>query len=252
MRRDFLVSTMLTLASTISILLVAVNTRPDIEAALLPTPKEFNVREEPTPALEGGTPAGHARIEMAIRRFADAGLELPPLRIVFRSSTVDCDGAHGLFNPSPEPWLITICSDHMDWVYEHELAHAWERATLTDVQRRDFVAFRGLTTWSDKDRKWNGRGVEWVAVVIQQGLAGMSLPPALSDEAVSRLEGYEMLTGEIAPRLAEWLSLHEVSCMDRPTQLSLEVPDISGRVCEDGSPPDSSAKHRVRWADALS
>ena len=236
MRRDFLVSTLLTLASTISILLVAVNAQPDVGAALLPTPKEFNVREDPTPALalDGGTPARYARIDLAIRRFADAGLELPPLRIVFRSSTDDCDGAHGRFNPSPEPWLITICSEEIDWVYEHELAHAWERATLTDVQRREFVAFRGLTTWSDKDHEWNGRGIEWVAVVIQQGLAGLALPPTLSDEAVSRLEGYEMLTGEIAPRLAEWLVLHEVPCMDRPTQLSLEVPDISGRVCEDG------------------
>lgn len=40
-------------ASTLSILLVAVNTRPDIGAALLPTPKEFNVREDPTPAVKG-------------------------------------------------------------------------------------------------------------------------------------------------------------------------------------------------------
>lgn len=205
---------------------------PEAGKALLPPPEGPIDRQEANLTIDGGTDDDRARMRLAIRRFDDAGLELPPLHVVFRDPSDDeCHGALGYFSSSRDVWEISVCSE-IDSVYEHELAHAWERANLTDAQRRRYTAFRGLPTWSDQDYEWNQRAVEDVAFVIQQGLAGLPLPAALGDEATSRLEGYEMVTGRIAPRLVEWLAKHEASCGERPTFLSLHLPDISGRICE--------------------
>jgi hypothetical protein len=190
---------------------------------------------EATVTIEGGTVSERARLSLALRRFEEAGLALPELRIVFRDpSHEDCHGALGSFSPSGDVWQISMCST-FEFVYEHELAHAWERANLTDTQRHRYVVFRGLATWSDRAYDRNQRGVEDLALVVQQGLAGLPLPPALGDEARSRLQGYEMMTGHIAPRLVDWLATHDVSCSERPTRFSLQVPDVSGRTC--GPPP---------------
>jgi hypothetical protein len=179
----------------------------------------------------GGIGTDRARANLALRRFEEAGLDVPSLLIVFRDpSEEECHGALGYFAPSSDVWQISICSK-VDFVYEHELAHAWERANLTDAQRRRYMAFRGLPTWSDTDFDRNRRGVEDVAFVIQQGIAGLPLPPVLGGEAKSRLKAYELLTGHTAPRLVEWLAEHGVSCEERPTQLSRSLPDQSGRIC---------------------
>jgi hypothetical protein len=92
----------------------------------------------------------------------------------------------------------------LGFVYEHELAHAWERANLTDEIRREFVDFHRYSTWADPTVPWNERGIEGVALVIQQGLAGLPLPQSLSTEHRSRLAGFALLTGRPAPSFLEW------------------------------------------------
>lgn len=185
---------------------------------------------DPKIAVSGGTAESHRKLEAALATFRDAGLELPDLMISFSVEEANCGGHKGRFRDSTTPWEISICSDG-DAVYHHELAHAWERANLTDDQRAAFMGLRGYEVWSSADVPWNERGVEGVAFVIQQGLSDVPLSPALSNEANSRMLAYELLTGTPAPRLVRWLADRTVDCSDRPTLLSLAIPDATGATC---------------------
>jgi hypothetical protein len=253
MKRDLLNKVVVVAIISGAIVVSSADKQPDAGMALLPSLLGADTQTEADLTIEGGSVTDRARMRLAIRRFNDAGLELPSLQIAFRApSDEECHGALGYFSTSKDIWQISICSE-IESVYEHELAHAWERANLTDAQRRRYTAFRGLPTWSDKDYAWNQRGVEDAAFVIQHGLAGLPLPPALGVEAKSRLEGFEMLTGKPAPRLVEWLAHNEVSCVERPTHLSRRVPDISGRICDVDSPDDHMGDPRRAarsvWSD---
>jgi hypothetical protein len=185
----------------------------------------------PTVRTSGGSLAQLARLDDALARFAAAGLELPDLDIEFSSDDDACRGHLGYFQPNTTPWRISICA-LMDSVFEHELAHAWERAVLTDDLREAFMVARGLEVWSDREAPWNERGIEAVAFVIQQGLSDLPMAPALGDEARSRLATFELLIGRPAPRLVRWMEAHEVPCEDRPTALSRTMPDRAGLTCE--------------------
>lgn len=157
----------------------------------------------PSVTVRIGSLAQRRRLEEALARFQSAKLLLPDLEVEFSDDEASCGGHHGLFQPGHAPWRIKICSP-LDFVYEHELAHAWERANLTDDVRHEFMESRGYSTWTDLTVPWNERGIEGVAVVIQQGLAGLPLPPNLSTEQRSRLAAFSLLTGRRAPRLLEW------------------------------------------------
>lgn len=189
-----------------------------------------SVSADPKVTVSGGTAESHRKLEAALRTFRDAGLELPDLAVSLSADEADCGGTKGRFRDSTTPWEISICSNG-DAVYEHELAHAWERGNLTDGQRSAFMELRGYEVWSSAEIPWNERGVEGVAFVIQQGLAGVPLSPVLSDEAQSRMEAYEFLTGTPAPRLARWLMIREIPCTDRPTPLSRPLQDQTGLTC---------------------
>lgn len=172
------------------------------------------------------------RLGEAVMAFATADLELPGLDIWFHTDREPCNEHHGLFRATSESWQIQICSSDLESVYEHELAHAWVAANVEEGQRSAFLKLRGLEHWADPNIPWNERGTEWAAVVVQQGLSGLPLPPALSNEAKSRLESYELLTGKVAPVLVEWITAREVPCSDRPTNLSQPIADVTGRTCE--------------------
>lgn len=181
--------------------------------------------------VRDATPSQVIRLGEALQAFEAAGLDLPNLEIRFFTDDETCGAEHGLFYTSDDAWHIHICPTEVDSVYEHELAHAWELAHVTDAQRRAFMRMRGYTSWSDGDLPWGERGVEGAASVIERGVAGLPLPPVLGREEVSRMRAYELLTGRPAPVLVEWLRAKEVPCPRRPTMLSANVEDASGRTC---------------------
>jgi hypothetical protein len=177
----------------------------------------------------GGTELQRARTMEAVERFEAAGLSLPPLTVEFGVDQQACSGHHGVFRASS--MTISICSD-VESVFEHELAHVWERSNVTAETRRSFMTARRYEVWSDPNVPWNERGVEGAAFVIQQGFATLPLPPVLGDEFTSRMRAFEMLAGVPAPRLAAWLASRSVPCDQRPTPLSRRLADSSGSVCE--------------------
>jgi hypothetical protein len=197
-----------------------------------------NVRSDNTPqpaarfTVHNATADDLGRLGEAVMAFATSDLELPRLDIWFHTDREPCDEHHGLFTATSESWQIRICSSDLGFVYEHELAHAWLTANLDERQRAAFMNLRGIEHWADRDVPWNERGTEWAAVVIQQGLSGLPLPPALSDEAKSRLKSYELLTRKVAPVLVAWITERDVPCSDRPTNLSKPIADVIGRTCE--------------------
>ncbi len=173
------------------------------------------------------------RLGEAFQAFEAAGLELdlPGLEIRFFTDDETCGAEHGLFYTSEDAWHIHICPTEVDSVYEHELAHAWELAHVTDAQRQAFMRMLGYTSWSARSLPWSERGVEGAASVIERGVAGLPLPPVLGVKEVSRMRAYELLTGRPAPVLIEWLQAREVPCPKRPTMLSATVEDGSGKTC---------------------
>jgi hypothetical protein len=204
----------------------------DVEGGAVVDSDPITLRVSLTPAVtvQNASAAQLGRLVLALDRFRAASLKLPDIDIQFSIDESGCMGHMGRFDPGPTPWRISICS-HLDFVYEHELAHAWERATMTDETRQAFMTLRGLTIWSDSVVPWNERGVEGVAFIIQQGLAGLPLPPVLGAEGLSRMEAFELLTGRPAPRLVEWIRTRDVACVDRPTTLSRALPDKTGSSC---------------------
>lgn len=164
--------------------------------------ERIDVSLTPHVTIRGGTAEQRERLELALERFGDAGLMLPDLEVVFDPTKASCNGFRGLFQTGSSPWTISICSE-AEWVYEHELAHAWEAVALTDEAREEFMALRGYTVWSDPAVPWDERGVEDAVFIIQQGLSGLPLPPSLGDEQLSRLAAFEFLTGFADPRIVE-------------------------------------------------
>lgn len=196
-----------------------------------PGPEKPKASLDPNMVVENASPESIERVSTAVTRFTSLGLGLPNLQIALHSGEEDCGGAKGRFSDSSKPWQISICSTEVETVLEHELAHAWERANLSDAIRRAYMEENNYTVWRSHDVPWNERAVEGIAVVIQQGVSGLPLPPALSLDIAERLAAFELLTGRPDPRLHEWLGSKKVACADRPTPLSAEIPDAAGRVC---------------------
>lgn len=183
--------------STLSKVLVAIVLASAAPGPVRESPSiEHNLRPvlttlRPVVIVRGGTTAEHLRLEVALARFTAAGLVLPDLEVEFGENR--CDGRLGLFDPSHPRWQIRICSS-LDFLYEHELAHAWELANLSDETRAEFMRMRGYSTWAGEGVPWIDRGIEGVAFIIQQGLSGRA-PQTPSPEHESRLAAFELLTG---------------------------------------------------------
>lgn len=144
--------------------------------------------------VEGGTTDQRERLALAVSRFRDAGLALPDLAVVFASTDDACQGHYGLYENDRNDPRITFCSD-TDFVYEHELAHAWEAHSATDAQRASFMDVLGFATWADPDVTWSDRGIEGAAFTIQQTVGGMALPIIRTDAFRKQSAAYTALTG---------------------------------------------------------
>lgn len=182
---------------------------------------------QPPPAIIhvlAATEAQEARLRQAADRFAEAGLELPALTVRFSDRVEDCGGRMGQFESTERPWRITICGS-ADFLYEHELAHAWEKANLSDEDRHDFTALSGHESWASSRDSWMDRGVEGVAFIIQQGLLTSPLAHPLSPEMARRMELFEFLTGRPSPRLS-----HELIGLGQPEPAKKILPPERGSV----------------------
>lgn len=172
-----------------------------------PAPDQTEVPEAgtslyPELTIDGGSSEQRTRLALAVSRFRDAGLELPALRIAFSSDDEACRGNYGLYEHDPLVPRITLCSES-EFVYEHELAHAWEAHVATDERRQAFMNVRGYEVWSSGDVPWNDRGIEGAAFIIQQTIGGLALPSLLNEEFKNRSAAFEALTGTRDPRLPQ-------------------------------------------------
>ncbi len=169
----------------------------------------------------------HVVVDEATQLFVDAGLELPDdLAIVFERDEPVCRGRSGWYDPRTDPPRITICvpdtnARRQRETLVHELAHAWDAATLTDEARVEFRVSRGVPTWLDTDEIWVRRAGEHAAEIVKWGLIVEPRPiVTVPYESCAELaECFEALT-------------------DRPPR---------GRLCVDAEEPEIAELGDVRF-----
>jgi hypothetical protein len=176
----------------------AVAATEDPTAAVLPIAPVVSMQPDIT--VTGASADEAAALAKAIDRFRTAGLALPDLEVVFHDESAPCKGHEGLFQAHQTPWRVQICSE-LAFVVTHELAHAWERANLTDDDRQRFLDHEGLTTWSSTEADRSDRGIEEAAFVIQQNLMAQHAD-AESARWVELTSAYDALVGQPSPVLS--------------------------------------------------
>ena len=140
-----------------------------------PGPSDPTAANAPTVTMTGITAAQATIFEWALALFAAADLPLPDIDIVGHDSTAPCMGRNGMHTFADGRSTIHVCTRDagpvQEFLFLHELAHAWDRAGLTAERRQAFLAQRGLTEWRNDDpERWHDRGAEHAAEIIMWGL----------------------------------------------------------------------------------
>lgn len=135
-------------------------------------------------------------VTWALGRFEEAGLELPPLTINAHSDRADCNGLNGYLKHSEGgKYVVHSCGN--DFTLLHELAHAWDKHSLDDGTRDEFLepAFSQATTWNNNDN-WYLAGGEHAANVIAWGLLEERINQTRTrpNDTDSMLDGFKILT----------------------------------------------------------
>jgi hypothetical protein len=144
--------------------------------------------------------------EWALARFEAAGLELPPLTIIFHDDYQSCGMRDGVLRIAGEDVTIHECQNDPSRSRRsllHELAHAWDHVagSIDGDTRIDFLRLRGLQSWDDDDLPWNQRGEEQTAEIIAWGLMHQSalIPTSVGDrgtqDTLSLTTAFILLTG---------------------------------------------------------
>jgi hypothetical protein len=148
-------------------------------------------------AIEAGQASQQQMAEWAIDRFAQAGLDLPPLVIRFLGPDLaDCGGARGRTYLDQDPIEIRMCWNS-ELILLHELAHAWEAHNVVAADHETFMALRdGVSSWASTDVAWVERGREHSANVIAWGLLEDPYPISgtYPNDPDSLLEAFRFLT----------------------------------------------------------
>ena len=156
------------------------------------------VARAPITYVDQPTPKQRATIEWAIGRFADAGLELPDLRVSFPAF---CEGKGGLYRGDGE---IEFCRVS-DRLVLHELAHAWDD-TSGDIDRAAFLELRGVDVWfGGLQIPSADQGAEHLAIIVAWGLMDASARSAhgLPHNSDSELTAaFRLLTGNAPHRVS--------------------------------------------------
>lgn len=158
--------------------------------------------EIPAVDIRGADQEETIRIQKALDRFEEAGLDLPTLIVEIHESEESCDGHGGLFVPSSDVSRVELCSPET-FILLHELGHAWESISMTDPEREAFVEQAELPSWDDRSTAWKDRGREVVANTIATGLAYRELSGPDLRQFETQLIFYEVLTGAASPRIVE-------------------------------------------------
>ncbi len=169
--------------------------------------------------IRGADAEMEEQILEAMELYAEAGLELPPLRIYVHDNNEPCLGHMGLFGKDGDTQRIDIC----EWdqrVVVHELAHAWERHSVDEASRQDYLALTGLEVWNDHSVAHPARGIESAAEAIKWGLLGGPVQRMSLAHHGEDLERYELLTGVPSPRIAH---LDEASTQSAPARRTIGV-----------------------------
>jgi len=153
------------------------------------------------PGIAGATTGQVEAIAWAIERYAEAGLELPPLTVIVHPSRDDCDGNRGQYHIVGNVDVVDLCDTSVP-VILHELAHAWTAHHASEEARAAFLGYVGLDAWSGSDVPYDERGTERAAQTMSLCLAERPLTPIDASRYASYLEGYEILTGLTSPRVA--------------------------------------------------
>jgi hypothetical protein len=160
--------------------------------------------QAPRPAEAGGVSvvAQTARqrqiADWALDRYAEAGLRLPPIKIVFHPQPTGCRGNSGWYQGDRIDLCVADQSDaYARRTLVHELGHAWAAAELTDAERDGFMRARGLSTWNSRDAAWSARAFEQAAEIVTWGVGARETRILLPDhdEPRSLTAAYELLTG---------------------------------------------------------
>jgi len=145
--------------------------------------------------FEGGTDAQVAKMQRAIDRFGDLGLELPSLETQFAEGCRERFGAWGRIRFDTTPWHIEVCTTA---VFSHELAHAWDRWNLTDAERRAYMDVRGLEAWQGADIPWKERGEEDLAILVSR-VVSQGVNNYRSEDRSAELHAFGQITGIPVP-----------------------------------------------------
>jgi hypothetical protein len=152
-------------------------------------------------------------VRWGMERFAAAGLPLPRVgSVTFLSQDSRCRGYHGFAEGTDSGSGVIlcytpeqVCSDQAcsGWnsapahTLLHEYSHVWMDHNLTEEARAGFLAFEGLTQWSDWSDPWPDRGVERAAEAMAYALTERITTGCAPGGASHRyLDGFRILIGE--------------------------------------------------------
>ena len=155
-----------------------------------------------TTAVNPAVAGDEALAEWALERFEIAGLELPPVIIIFHTDREGCRGGAGYYSHGAR--TVDMCergeSGDPRRTLLHELGHAWAFTHLSPEAIDIFVAEQGLADWSQADSWW-AKGKERAAEIVAWGLQDDDEYESqyLNKTECSRIAAsFELLTG-IAP-----------------------------------------------------
>lgn len=154
-----------------------------------------SIDDSPRFMFLGATEAQAAKMQRAINRFGDLGLELPSLDIQFAEGCRERFGAWGRIRFDMAPWHIEVCTTA---AFSHELAHAWDRWNLTDADRRMYMDLRGLEAWQGSDIPWEERGQEDLAILVSR-VVSQGVDNYRSEDRLTELHDFGQITGVLVP-----------------------------------------------------
>ena len=128
-------------------------------------------------------PAATELAAWAVGRFEAAGLELPPTEMHFHNGTDGCRGFLGYAQGGRVDLCVRLEMEAgPQRLVLHELAHAWEGATLDEACRERFLELRSIDAWAGDDVEWKQRGIEQLAEVVAWGLADGAMAPMIDGD----------------------------------------------------------------------